>query len=144
MILEVLFFFIFLALIIDCAPSFTGKPNNGNPVYQVKGNSVELSWFYNTGGETLREINWSFKNQRVATKFPDGQINIATAWNGKVQVSGSATIKILNLQEQDSGKYECRVTFETLDWIEDEAEVIIVGKVLHLYSLLKSCFRIPS
>ena len=131
-------------MILGCKPTFTGRPNNGKPVYQVKGNSVELSWFYNPDGETLRQIDWSFKDERVATKLANGQINIALAWNARVQVSGSATIKILNLQEEDSGKYECRVTFETLDWIQEEAEVIIVGKVLHLYSLLESCFRIPS
>ena len=121
---------------IDCEPSFSGTPNNGNPVYQVKGNSATLSWFYNTDGETLREINWSFKNQRVATKLASGVINIASAWNTRVQVSGSATIKILNLQEGDSGKYECRVTFDTLDWIDDVAELIIVGKFQHLYCLI--------
>ena len=126
----------FILTLIDCALNFTGIPNNGNPVYQVKGNSATLSWFYNTDGETLRQIDWSFKDRRVATKLANGQINIATAWNGRVQVSGSATIKILNLQEEDSGKYKCRVTDEMLDWIEDEAKLIIVGKFQHLYCLI--------
>ena len=89
---------------------------------------MTLSWYYNTDGETLRQVDWSFKNHRIATKLANGAINIAAAYSGKVEVtvSGSATIKILNLQQQDSGKYECRITFNTLDWIADEAEVIVV------------------
>ncbi|KAL9964612.1 hypothetical protein ACROYT_G028274 [Oculina patagonica] len=112
----------------DCAPSFTGSPNNGNPVYQLQGNDVTLSWFYNSDGRTVTDVEWSFNVvQLIATKFPSGAPVIGPAYQGRVQVSGDATIKLLNIQEKDSGKYECRVSFTTSPRrIINEAELIVV------------------
>ncbi|XP_078379865.1 protein turtle homolog B-like isoform X3 [Oculina patagonica] len=111
---------------VDCQPSFTGSPNNGNPVYQIQGNDVILSWFYNPDGKTVDEIEWSFNsNQRIATKNSSG-VSIAPAYTNRVEVSGSATIKLKNIQAKDSGNYDCRVTFTTVDWIINQAELIVV------------------
>lgn len=130
----------FLVLTLaDCQPSFTGSPNNGNPVYQFQGNSVTLSWFYNPDGRTVADIEWSFNvNQRIATKVQStGVLNIDPAYTGRVEVSGSASLKLLNIQGKDSGKYQCRVLFTTFNprRITDEAELIVVGKFRHLYFL---------
>ncbi len=94
-----------------------------------------LSWFYNPDGKTVDEIEWSFNtNQRIATKNSSG-VSIAPAYTNRVEVSGSATIKLTNIQAKDSGNYDCRVTFTTVDWIINQAELIVVGKFHHLYYL---------
>ena len=128
--------FLFVTL-IDCAPIFTALPNNGNPVYQLQGKSVILSWFYNPDGKTVDEIEWSFNvNQRIATKVPStGLISIDPAYTGRVEVSGSATIKLLTVQAKDSGTYECRVTFTEFSRIINVAKLIVVGKYPHMYFL---------
>lgn len=131
--------FFFLTL-IDCAPSFTSSPNNGNPVYHLQGNNVNLSWFYNPDGKTVDDIEWSFNAiELIATKFSNGAIEIETAYQNRVEVSGDATIKLLNIQEKDSGKYECRVSFNISNPrpIIDEAQLVVVCKLLHLYFLFK-------
>ncbi|XP_078379822.1 hemicentin-2-like isoform X2 [Oculina patagonica] len=113
---------------VGCAPSFTGTPNNGNPVYQLQGEDVTLSWFYNPDGRTVTDVEWSFNTlQLIAAKLPSGAPVIEPAYQGRVQVSGDATIKLLNIQEKDSGKYECRVSFTTSPRrIIDEAELVVV------------------
>ncbi|XP_078379844.1 hemicentin-1-like [Oculina patagonica] len=117
-----------LPLPSGCAPSFTGSPNNGNPVYQLQGNDMTLSWFYNPDGKTVTDVEWSFYAIKlIATKFPTGAPVIEPEYQGRVEVSGDATIKLLNIQEKDSGKYECRVSFTTSPRrILDEAELIVV------------------
>ena len=109
-------------------------------MYQLQGNAKILSWFYNTDGKTVDDIEWSFKvnniNQRIATRVPStGVINIAPAYTGRVEVSGSATIKLLTVQAKDSGTYECRVTFTDFSRIINDAELIVVGKYQHLLLL---------
>ena len=133
-------FYSFILALIDCAPSFTGTPNSGNPVYQLQGNAVILSWFYNTDGKTVDEIEWSFKtdnvNRGIAFRVPStGVIYIYPAYTGRVEVSGSATIKLLTVQAKDSGTYECRVTFTDFSRIINDAELIVVGKYQHVYFL---------
>lgn len=103
-------------------------------MYELQGNDVILSWFYNPGGETLDQIDWSFNSKRIATKTAAGAISISAAYTNRVEVSGSATIKLKNIQAKDSGNYECRVTFDTFDWIVNQVELIVVGKFLHLSS----------
>ncbi|KAL9964639.1 hypothetical protein ACROYT_G028311 [Oculina patagonica] len=112
----------------SCAPSFTGSPNNGNPVYQLQGNDVTLSWFYNPDGRTVTDVEWSFNVvQLIATKLSSGAPVIEAEYQGRVEVSGDATIKLLNIQEKDSGKYECRVLFTTSPRrIINETELIVV------------------
>ncbi|XP_078351544.1 uncharacterized protein LOC144636256 isoform X3 [Oculina patagonica] len=113
-----------LPLLTDCAPSFTSTPNN--PVYQLQGNDVILSWFYNPDGKTVDNITWSFNiNQRIATKHSNG-VNTDPAYTDRVEVSGSATIKLKNIQAKDSGTYYCIVKFTTFDWIINLVELIVV------------------
>ena len=101
---------------------------------------MTLSWFYNTDGKTVNDIEWSYKdnnvNQRIATRVPStGLINIDPAYNGRVEVSGTATIRLLTVQAKDSGTYECRVSFTDFSRIINDAELIVVGKYQHIYFL---------
>ena len=137
-------FYSLIFTLIDCAPSFTSTPNNGNPMYQLQENNVTLSWFYNPGGKTVDNIEWSFKinnvNQRIATRVPaTGVISIHLEYTGRVEVSGNATIELFNIQAKDSGKYQCRVKFTDFDRIINDVELIAVGKFQHfsfLFSII--------
>ena len=123
--------------LVDCEPVFTSLPNGGNPVYQLKGQSVSLTWSYNTDGRTVNEREWTFNiNQRIATWVPSGT-NIDPAYASKAQVIGN-TLRLLNIQEEDSGNYQFRVQFTTFNprFIINEAQLIVVGKFLYLNSFL--------
>ena len=76
---------------VDCAPSFTSSPSNGNPVYQWKGESVLLSWSCNLDGAVAEEKEWIFDiDQRIATVvLPSGLIYIDPEFPSRVEVSGN-------------------------------------------------------
>jgi len=99
-------------------------------VYQLKGESVPLSWSYNLDGKVVNEREWTFDiDQRIATVLSSGAVNIDPAFTSRVQVSGN-TLRLLNIQEKDSGNYIFRVSFTTFNprWIVDQAQLIVVGK----------------
>ena len=128
---------VWLSFLLDCDPSFTSLPNSGNPVYQLKGQSVRLSWSYNLDGRIVNEKEWTFNiNQRIATVVSSGT-NIDPAYTSKAEVLGD-TLRLLNIQESDSGNYIFRVQFTTFNprFIIDQAQLIVVGKFPYLYSSL--------
>jgi len=107
-------------------------------VYQLKGESVPLSWSYNLDGKVINEREWTFNiDQRIATVLSSGAVDIDPAYTSRVQVSGNI-LRLLNIQEKDSGNYVFRVQFTTFDprWIIDQAELIVVGKFPYLYPSL--------
>lgn len=96
---------------------------------------MSLSWSYTLDGKIIQEREWSFNiNKRIATVLSSGTVNIDPAYASRVQVSGN-TLRLLNIQEKDSGNYEYRVVFTTFDprRITNEAQLIVVGKFLNLY-----------
>lgn len=103
--------------------SFTSKPNS--PVYQLKGQSVTLSWTYNTAGKTVTQVWWFHNNSWIGSKQPSGQTSVL---NARHQVSGPATLTISNVQTKDYGEYECQVTFSSgvPPFITATAELIVV------------------
>lgn len=127
-------YFLFVVLLsacglrsVVCEPIFTSLPNSGNPVYQLKGNSLSLTWSYNPDGRVVNEKEWTFNiNQRIATVVSSGT-NIDAAYTSKAQVTGN-TLTLSNIQEEDSGNYIFRVQFTTFDprFIIDQAELIVV------------------
>ena len=113
---------------------FTSLPNSGNPVYQLKGQSVSLTWSYNPDGKVVDEKEWTFNNNhRIATVVSSGT-NIDPAYASKAQVIGN-TLRLLNIQEEDSGNYQFRVQFTTFNprFIINEAQLIVVGKFPYMY-----------
>ena len=99
-------------------------------MYQLKGNSVSLSWAYNPDGRTVNEKEWTFNSsQRIATVVSSGNPQIQSAYSSRVQVSGN-TLTLSNIQEEDSGVYTFEVIFTTFDprWIKSDAQLIVVGK----------------
>ena len=129
---------------VDCAPSFTSSPNNGNPVYQWKGESVPLSWSYNLDGAVAEEKEWIFGiDQRIATVIlPSGPIYVDPEFSSRVEVSEN-TLRLLNIQEKDGGYYLFKVQLTTFNprWILDQAQLIVIGKFLYLYCSLHVCIR---
>ena len=99
-------------------------------MYQFKGESVPLSWAYNLDGAVIDQKEWTFDNdQRIATVLSTGVINIDPAFASSVEVSGN-TLRLLNIQEKDSGNYIFRVQFTTSNprFIVNQAQLIVVGK----------------
>lgn len=106
-------------------------------MYQLKGNSVSLSWAYNPDGRTVKEREWTFNsNQRIVTVESSGSPQIDSAYLSRVQLSGN-TLTLLNIQEKDSGVYTFEVQFTTFTprWIRSDAQLIVVGKssIQYLY-----------
>ena len=104
---------------------------------------MPLSWSYNLDGKVVNEREWTFDiDQRIATVLSSGAVNIDPAFTSRVQVSGN-TLRLLNIQEKDSGNYIFRVSFTTHNprWIIDQAELIVVGKFRYLYSSLHVYIR---
>ena len=115
---------------LDCEPRFTSFPNNGNPVYQLKGNSESLSWAYDPEGRTVNQKEWTFNDkQRIATVLSSGVVHIDPAYSSRVQLSGN-TLTLSNIQEKDSGVYNFEVVFTTFNprWLKNDAQLIVVGK----------------
>ena len=113
---------------------FTSLPNSGNPVYQLKGQSVSLTWSYNTDGRTVNEREWTFNiNQRIATWVPSGT-NIDPAYTSRAVVQGD-TLGLSNIQEKDTGNYQFRVEFASFNprFIINQAQLIVVGKFPYMY-----------
>ena len=63
-----------------------------------------------------------------------GTLNIEPGYASSVEVSGN-TLRLLNIQEKDSGNYIFKVQFTTFNprWIIDQTQLIVVGKFPYLY-----------
>ena len=127
----------FLFVLVDCQPSFTVIPNNGNPIYVSEGaGSLTLVWDYNADGRTVREVLLVYTNGAheviVAGKAPNQlQITPGVGYDGRVTFRGRATFEISSIVPSDSRKYKCRVVFTTYDPYEisrGSVEVVVVGK----------------
>ena len=119
--------FLFLCLFPD-SQSFTSKPTS--PEYQLKGQSVSLTWNFNSNGRTVFQIMWFHNNVWVATKPSSGQVSVL---NSQYQVSGDATLRILNVQTKDNGDFDCHVFFTpgVPPVIKDTAQLVVVGEFLN-------------
>ena len=130
-------FFSFMLILVGCQPSFTSTPNSGNPVYQLQGQTVTLSWSYDPDGRTVDATGWTLldNNDWVATRRSNGQVHYGPSYNGRAQVSGTSTIRISNLQTRDSGTYQFRVQFTSFNppQMTSDAQLIVVGKFLDIY-----------
>jgi len=107
-------------------------------VYKFKGESVLLSWAYDLDGEVIDRKEWTFDfDQRIATVLSTGAIKINPAFSSSVNVSGD-TLRLLNIQEKDSGNYIFRVQFTTFthEPIVNWTQLIVVGKFPYPYSSL--------
>jgi len=108
-------------------------------VYKFKGESVPLSWAYDLNGAVIDWKEWTFDiDQRIATVLSTGAIDINPAFASSVDVSGD-TLRLLNIQEKDSGNYIFRVQFTTFTpepFIVNWTQLIVVGKFSYPYSSL--------
>ena len=128
----------YLFILADCQPSFTVKPNNGNPIYVTDGaGSLTLAWDYNADGRTVERVHLVYINGGhdivVARKAPGQplQINELSGYNGRVTFTGRATFRISSIVPSDSRIYKCRVTFETAsppEISDSSVEVVVVGE----------------
>lgn len=120
-------YFIFAALLficglrykIECAPSFTQKPNNGKDYYVLNGTDIlNLIWDYNSDGESVQEVSLLYVNESsgsdvyVAAKFGNSPLSIYhSSYTGRVHFFGRATFRIHKIIPSDNRQFKCLVRF---------------------------------
>ena len=118
-------------------PRFTSVPNNGNPTYADDGSSsFTFDWDYNADGLTVDNVEWAYisglTNILIAKRRPGDSLQVSSGYSGRVGVTGRATLTLSSIKESDSGTYECRVSFTTIDpaRIISLSNFIVVGKYI--------------
>lgn len=71
-----------------------------------------------------RQLIWSMADERITFQAARGGINIFTEWGGGLR-SVSSNLTLVNVNEADSGIYNCSVTGNGSDFIE----LFVVGAV---------------
>ncbi|XP_066268261.1 protein amalgam-like [Branchiostoma lanceolatum] len=119
-----------LCLILSCflggslaAPSFTSEP--GNVTAEVGGTAL-LEWQMNDDGASqLFEIWRKLPSAGLIQRASGGDAEPFAGYEGKFEIEGVATLKILNLNKEDAGQYEFQATYDDSTVLDSIATLIV-------------------